>query len=138
MGWAKKGARCNAKKQGYRTTRYNIIAALNGKQLLAPFVFEGFSNTRIYEVYIEKVLAPSLTPGKVVVIDNARFHKSKKITQLIENVGCRVLFLPPYFPDFNPIEHYWAKIKRKIRKAAELLKDFYRATVNVLHELCNY
>ena len=94
-GWAEKGKRCFAKKQAERKTRYNITAALNSNLLFAPFIFEGYSNKMTYETYVERVLVPVLRPGMVLVIDNASFHKSKKIAELIESVGCRVVFLPP-------------------------------------------
>ena len=87
--------------------------------LFAPFLFEGYSNSVVYETYIEKVLTPSLKPGMVVVVDNARFHKSKKVIELIEAVDCRIIFLPPFSPDFNPIEHFWSTVKCSIRKAAK-------------------
>ena len=83
-----------------------------------------------------KLLAPALKPGMVLVIDNASFHKSKKIVELVEAAGCRIIFLPPYSPDFNPIEHHWAAVKNAIRKAAENIKDFYEAAVQALSEKC--
>ena len=135
-GWAPRGKRFHDQKKGVRKTRYNITAALNLNLLFAPFLFEGYSNAIVYETYVERVLAPALKPGMVVVIDNARFHKSKKIIELIEAVNCKIIFLPPYSPDFNPIEHHWAAIKNAIRKAAENAKDFYEATVEVLGEMC--
>ena len=94
-------------------------------RLFSSFIFEGTTNTRIYETYVERILVPSLKPGMVIVIDNARFHKSKKTVELIEAVGCKVLFLPPYSPDFNPIEHHWAGLKSAIRKTALNIKDFF-------------
>ena len=78
--------------------------------LFAPFIFEGYSNSAVYETYVEQVLAHSLRPGMVVIIDNARFHKSQRVIELIEAVGCRVLFLPQYSPDLNPIEHFWFSV----------------------------
>lgn len=135
-GWSEKGKRCHAKKKAERSTRYNIIAALNQNLLFAPFVFEGYSSAGVYETYVEHVLVPALKPGMVVIIDNARFHKSKKTIELIEAAGCRIIFLPPYSPDFNPIEHFWAAIKNSIRKLAESIKDFYEATIQALAERC--
>ena len=135
-GWAPRGKRCHAKKKGVRKTRYNITAALNLNLLFAPFLFEGYSNAAVYETYIEQILVPALRPGMVVVIDNARFHKSKKIIALIEAAGCRIIFLPPYSPDFNPIEHHWAAVKNAIRKAAEHITDFYDAAVQALGGMC--
>ena len=83
---------------------------------MAPFMFEGHCNTTVFELYVKHILAPTLEVGMVVVIDNASFHKSKKIRQLIEDVGAKLIFLPPYSPDLNPIEKWWHKIKTAIRK----------------------
>lgn len=135
-GWAPEGERCHAQKKAERTTRYNITAALNLNALFAPFIFEGYSNQAIYETYIEHVLAPVLKPGMVVIIDNASFHKSKKVIEFIEAVQCRVLFLPPYSPDFNPIEHLWNAVKNAIRKATETVGDFFLAAVQELGKMC--
>ncbi len=135
-GWAPCGKRCHAVKKGVRKTRYNITAALNSNQLFAPFLFEGYSNAAVYETYVEQVLVPVLKPGMVLVIDNARFHKSKKVIALIEAAKCRVIFLPPYSPDFNPIEHHWAAVKHAIRKAAQDIKDFYEAAIQAIGEMC--
>jgi transposase len=87
-------------------------------------------------LYIEKILAPELQPGMVVVIDNASFHKSLKVKNLIEGAGAKLIYLPPYSPALNPIEHYWHKIKtsiRKIMRGAKILLD--EAMGNVLKEL---
>lgn len=135
-GWAPKGERCHDQKKAERTTRYNITAALNKNLLFAPFVFEGYSNKAIYETYVEHVLAPALKPGMFVIIDNASFHKSIRVKELIEERGCKVIFLSPYSPDFNPIEHHWAAIKSEIRKAAQVIRDFFKATVQILADRC--
>lgn len=135
-GWNTKGERCYAKKSGIRTKRYNIIAALNLNKLFAPFTFEGYSTKGVYEVYIERVLVPKLRTGMVIIIDNASFHKSHKIYELIKSVGCRVLFLPPYSPDLNPIEHFWSPLKKAIRKAAQTATDFFQAIVETLEHMC--
>lgn len=131
-----KGKRCFASKKAERKTRLNITAALKLNELFAPFLFEGYSNSSTYETYLKRVLIPQLEPGMVLVIDNARFHKSKKAMELIESAGCRIIFLPPYSPDFNPIEHWWAAVKNKIRKAAETAKNFYEAAVETMAETC--
>src|SRR5436190_486046 len=85
-GWAPRGKRCYAHKKALRKKRYNITAALHSNVLFAPFLFEGYSNAAVYETYIEKVLMPTLQPGMVLVIDNARFHKSKNIMKLLEKI----------------------------------------------------
>ncbi|HEV2601822.1 MAG TPA: IS630 family transposase [Candidatus Babeliales bacterium] len=135
-GWSPKGERCHAVKRAERKTRYNITAALNLNILFAPFIFEGYSNASVYETYVERILAPALKPGMVLIIDNASFHKSKKVIQLIEAVNCRVIFLPPYSPDFNPIEHHWHSVKHAIKTAAEVINDFYEAAVQTLGTMC--
>ena len=135
-GWAPCGERCYAQKKAERKTRYNVTAALNLNRLFAPFLFEGYSNSIVYETYVKQVLVPALRPGMVVVIDNARFHKSKKIVELIETAGCRLIFLPPYSPDYNPIEHWWTAVKNAIRATAEKVKDFYRAAIQALGKMC--
>ena len=85
---------------------------------------------------MELILVPALKPGMVLVIDNARIHKSKKIITLVEAAGCKVIFLPPYSPDYNPIEHRWAPVKNAIRRVAEVISDFYKAAVKVVGDLC--
>jgi transposase len=135
-GWAPRGGRCYAQKRAERKTRYNITAALNLNVLFAPFLFEGYSTAAVYATYVKHILVPALRPGMVVVIDNASFHKSKTVVELIERAGCRIIFLPPYSPDFNPIEHHWAPVKHAIRKAAEKIEDFYDAAIETLGNLC--
>lgn len=102
---------------GHYTKRISMIGGWCDKEFMAPFMFQGHCNTTVFELYVEKVLAPTLKAHMVVVIDNASFHKSSKVKNLIESAGARLIFLPPYSPDLNPIEHYWHKIKTMIRKA---------------------
>ena len=78
-------------------------------------VFYSSCNTRLFETWVEKSLIKELKPGQYVVMDNASFHKSQKTKELIESVGCKVIFLPPYSPDLNPIEKFWANMKRWIK-----------------------
>ena len=76
-------------------------------------------NAAAFEPYVAQVLAPTLAPGDIVVMDNLASHKRPKVRELIEAAGARLLFLPPYSPDFNPIEMLFAKLKALLRKAAE-------------------
>lgn len=115
--WGPKGERIYGLKMGYKNKRLSIISTLNQGKVQAPFVFEGYCNTEIICFYIEKILIPTLMPGQVIIMDNASFHKSRKIEQLIEEAGCRLLYLPTYSPDLNPIEHFWSPIKSYMRKA---------------------
>jgi transposase len=87
--------------------------------MIAPFVLRGAVNRDAFEAYVEKVLVPELCPGDTVVMDNLSSHKGPKTRALIEATGARLLFLPPYSPDFTPIENAFAKLKALLRKAAE-------------------
>lgn len=114
-GWCERGKRFEALKSGKRTGRINMIAAYCHKRLFAPFTVEGSCNRNVFETWLEKCLIPALKPGQVVIMDNATFHKGGLIQELIESVGCRILYLPPYSPDLNRIEKCWAWLKSRIR-----------------------
>jgi transposase len=84
---------------------------------------EGATTARVFETYVEKVLVPSLRAGQIVVMDNLSAHRPRRIRELIEQQGCKVLYLPAYSPDYNPIEEAFAKIKTLLRKAAARSKE---------------
>jgi transposase len=101
---------------GNRSQRTSIIAGYNQKTSMAPMVFQGYCNTLVVKSWLKEVLIPELTAGQVVIWDNARFHKASEFEELIEEAGCRLIFLPAYSPDLNPIEQWWAVLKAKIRR----------------------
>jgi transposase len=115
FGWATRGALIYGEISGKRYARESFVAAKCGSQILAPLCFQGTCNTALFDMWIETFLVPALKPGQVVILDNATFHKSEKTRRHIENAGCTLLFLPPYSPDLNPIEKFWAWFKAKIR-----------------------
>lgn len=114
--WGPKGSRVYGMKHAERNRRLSIMSALHHKEIKAPFVFEGSCTRDVFEVYLEKVLVPELKPGQTIILDNASFHKGGRIVDLIKSADCEVLYLPPYSPDFNPIEHCWSPIKNRLRK----------------------
>ena len=92
-------------------------------------VFNGSCNSEVFNSWVENFLIKELIPGQFVVMDNAAFHKSIKTRELIESVGCKVIFLPPYSPDLNPIETFWANMKRWIRCKIDGFSKLYEALV---------
>jgi transposase len=101
----------------WKTTTF--VAGLRASGLVAPFVLDGPINRIAFETYVARVLVPDLRPGDVVVMDNLSSHKGPRVRDMIEAVGATLLYLPPYSPDFNPIENAFAKLKALLRKAAE-------------------
>ena len=95
-------------------------------------VLDGPMNRTAFLAYIEQVLCPTLAPGDVVVMDNLPAHKGTAVRWTIEATGARLLFLPPYSPDFNPIENAFAKLKALLRKAAERTVEGLWATIGTL------
>ena len=95
------------------------MAGLRLTGVVAPFVLDGPINRAAFEAYVEKALVPALRPSDVVILDNLSSHKGSRVRALIERAGARLLYLPPYSPDFNPIENAFAKLKALLRKAAE-------------------
>jgi transposase len=114
-GWELKGKILSSKKSGKYYERTNVIAGLVNNKPIAPMIFSGTCNTELFNNWVEQFLIKELKAGQVVIMDNASFHKSQKTRDLIESVGCKLIFLPPYSPDLNPIEKFWANMKRSIK-----------------------
>lgn len=94
-----------------------LLASLTATGLGPCLAVEGPTTREVFEVYLERVLAPSLKPGQIVVVDNLSAHKGGRVREILEKVGCELVYLPPYSPDFNPIEQAFSKVKRLLRKA---------------------
>jgi putative transposase len=116
-GWGIKGARLKgfAPHGGWRTLTF--LAALRTDALTAPCVVDGPINGTIFRAYVEQFLVPQLRPGDIVVLDNLGSHRARAIRNAIIATGARLAFLPPYSPDFNPIEQVFAKVKHWLRMA---------------------
>ena len=95
------------------------MAGLRLSGLVAPMVLDGPINREAFQAYVDQVLVPELSPGDIVVMDNLSSHKRPAVRHAIEAAGARLLYLPPYSPDFNPIENAFAKLKALLRRAAE-------------------
>jgi transposase len=101
----------------WKTT--TLVAGLGVRGVVAPWVLDGPINGDAFATYVRKVLVPELKQGDVVMMDNLSSHKRPEVRAAIEAAGARILYLPPYSPDFNPIEKAFAKLKALLRKAAE-------------------
>jgi transposase len=115
--YAPKGRRAYAKVPRNRGANTTLLASMSLEGMGPCFAVEGTTTATVFETYVEKILAPSLRGGQIVVLDNLGAHKSDRVRELIEGRGCQLLFLPPYSPDFNPIEEAFSKIKGALRKA---------------------
>lgn len=105
----------------WRTTTF--VAGLRYGEITAPFVIESPMNGDIFKAYVEQCLAPTLAAGDIVIMDNLSSHKVPGVRQAIERTGARLVYLPPYSPDYNPIEQAFAKLKTLLRKAAPRSTD---------------
>ena len=118
-GWHRRGQPLVAKVPHGHWKTMTFLAALRHNGITAPFVLDGPINGDAFVAYVEHVLVPTLVPGDIVVMDNLSSHKSASVRRLIRTAGARLLFLPPYSPDLNPIEQVFAKLKTLLRKAEE-------------------
>lgn len=118
-GWALKGQRLKAKVPFGHWKTMTFLAALRHDRIDAPWVYDGPINGEAFLVYVKQVLAPTLDPGDIVVMDNLGSHKGKAVRAAIRAARAHLFFLPSYSPDLNPIEQVFAKLKHLLRKAAE-------------------
>jgi len=112
-GWACKGQRVAGERSGNPRPRTSLLAAKWGQRLLAPVLFEGNTNAEWFNIWLEDHLFKELPPHSILIMDNAAFHKTAKTRALIEQAGHTLLYLPPYSPDFNPIEQDFATMKKR-------------------------
>jgi transposase len=128
-GRAQRGGRCRAGIPHGHWKTTTLVAALRRDGLTAPMVLDGAMTGAAFLAYLRQLLAPTLRPGDIVVMDNLPAHKITGIRQEIEAAGARLLYLPPYSPDFNPIEQVFAKLKALLRKAAARTVDALWAAI---------
>ena len=113
-----------------------MIAALGLEGSTAPMVIEGATDAAVFRAYIKHVLVPVLRAGQIVVMDNLSSHKNAEVRKMIEATGAMLWFLPPYSPDFNPIEKMWSKVKEFLRSAeARGTEQLYQAVGMALNEV---
>jgi transposase len=116
-GWGQRGARLIAHVPHGHWRTMTFIAALRSDRIDAPWVLNGPVNANAFLTYVEKELVKTLSPKDIIVLDNLGSHKGQAVRQAIRRVGARMIFLPPYSPDLNPIEQLFSKIKHAMRTA---------------------
>ena len=120
---ARKGARATAYAPHGHWHTTTLVASLTIAGAIAPMVLDGAMDRLSFEAYVAQCPAPALPPGAIVVMDNLSAHKSAEIPQLIENVGATLWYLPPYSPDYNPIEQMWSKVKAILKRVCARTQD---------------
>jgi len=120
---------------GHRQTT-TLIAGLRTTGVVASYVLDGALNGEIFRAYVEQILAPTLEPGDILIMDNLSTHKVAGIRELVEKAGARIMYLPPYSPDLNPIEKTFSKVKNLLRKSAERTKEGLWNAIGNIIQLC--
>jgi transposase len=128
-GYAPKGERVRLSVPRGRGKNTTLLSSMTLCGMGPSLAVEGATTARVFETYVEKVLAPSLGPGQVVVMDKLGAHRPKRIADLVEQRGCELVYLPSYSPEYNPIEEAFAKIKHLLREAAARSKEALLGTI---------
>ena len=131
-GWGPCGARVKGKAPFGRWKTMTFIGALRHDRIEAPCLFDGPINGQSFLAYVQDFLVPTLSPGDVVIMDNLGSHRGKAVRRAIRQAGAKLLFLPKYSPDLNPIEQVFSKLKHLLRKAQA---RSYDAVVNAIAQL---
>ncbi len=127
---ALKGLRAYGSAPRNRGKNTTLIAALTFEGMGESMIIEGAAKAAAFESYIEELLAPSLSPGQIVIMDNLAAHKGKKVEELIQARGCQVLFLPAYSPDFSPIEETFSKVKTFLRRVGARTREALQEAIS--------
>ena len=131
-GWCARGKRLKAKAPFGRWKTMTFVAALRCDRIDAPCLFDGPINGEVFLAYVRTLLVPTLSPGDVVVMDNLGSHRGKLVRRAIRQAGAKLLFLPKYSPDLNPIEQVFSKLKHGLRKAQARSYEALLGTAGVL------
>lgn len=123
-GYAVRGQKVFSRISGRKYKRCGIVAAQMNGRILAPLQYRGTMDSSLFEFWFANQLLPILEKGCVVVMDNASFHCKTRLFSVAQNAGIILIFLPPYSPELNPIEHFWAWLKRQLRKCLPASPSF--------------
>ena len=113
--YAPRGEKVYERISGRKFKRTNIVAAKLNNTIVAPMQYSGTTDSTLFEYWFENHLIPDLPANKVIVMDNASFHRKSKLQEISQKYNRRLIFLPPYSPELNPIEKFWAWLKKFLR-----------------------
>jgi transposase len=122
-GWARRGHRAYFEAPRNWGANVTLLSSMSLEGMGPSLAVEGPTTREVFETYLEKVLAPTLREGHIVVMDNLSSHKGSRVRELIEECGCELMYLPPYSPDLNPIEEAFSKLKALLRKAGARTRE---------------
>ena len=128
---AEGGERAIASKPFDTGSKFSMIGAIALTGIVAMMYIESAVNCMIFKEYVKQILVPKLRRGQYVIFDNVSFHKSQEIIELINNVGAKVVFLPPYSPDLSPIEKMWSKLKEVLKRSKPRTKAEFHSALAV-------
>jgi len=125
--YAPRGKKVIGNISGKKFKRTNIVAAKCCGDIVAPMIYDGTTDSLLFEHWFEHYLLGAIPKGSYCILDNAAFHRKNILHTLAEKAGCKVIFLPPYSPDLNIIENYWAWLKRQLQKILKYHNNFLEA-----------
>jgi transposase len=128
-GWGPRGLRVIGKAPFGRWKTMTFIAALGCGGIQAPCLFDGPINGEVFLAWVQQILVPTLKPGEIVIMDNLGSHRGKAVRRAIRDAGAKLLFLPKYSPDLNPIEQVFSKLKHLLRRAQARSYDAILAAI---------
>jgi len=122
-GWSRRGSRVRFEAPRNWGANVALLSNMSSEGMGPSLAVEGATTKAVFETYAERVLAPSLSSGRIVVMDNLSAHKGERVSDLIEGRGCELLYLPAYSPDLNPIEEAFSKLKASPRRSGARTRE---------------
>lgn len=131
---APRGEKIHEKVKGRKYQRTSIVAGQTGHDIIAPLEYKGTMHGDFFEAWFEQHLLPELPEDAVIILDNASFHRKKRLNEITEKHKRKIIFLPPYSPELNPIEHFWHWLKKKTADCLKFCSDLNIALSVALQE----
>lgn len=131
-GRSEKGKKIIEKISGKKYKRVSVVAGKQSNKIIAPMTYENTMTSGLFEKWFEEMLLNEIEQESLIVMDNAAFHRKAALEKIVSKTSHRLIFLPPYSPDLNPIENYWAYLKATLRKILYMFSDFYDALNYIL------